>query len=289
MVSFSQRKGIKPVRTEIQRESMDDDLRTELWNVLEKNYWSISAEFGYKNIPKSDDLFSLCENIWCNHLKLLLDDLYNFGDDISWDKFHKKIKEHFFKYEWNEVYDFIEFVVQNYQSDSVNEKFMKLCNEVLEKELSAYRFVDDKIVEITSKQEILEIESALQIPISPIQEHLNRALELFADKTNPDYRNSIKESISAVESLCKRITGNDKATLGDALKEIDKLKIGLHPALKKAFDSIYGYTSNADGIRHSLTDEPNLYSEDARFMLVTCSAFINYLSAKASKAGINLQ
>jgi len=144
-------------------------------------------------------------------------------------------------------------------------------------------------VEITSKEEILEIESALQTPISPVKEHLNRALVLFADRTNPDYRNSIKESISAVESLCKLITGNAKATLGDALKEIDKLNVGLHPALKDAFSKLYGYTNDADGIRHGLTDEPNLYSEDARFMLIACSAFINYLSAKASKAGINLQ
>ncbi len=65
-------------------------------------------------------------------------------------------------------------------------------------------------------------------------------------------------------------------------------KVELHPALKKAFDSLYGYTSDADGIRHALLDEPNLDSEDAKFMLVSCSAFINYLISKSSKAGIKL-
>ena len=97
----------------------------------------------------------------------------------------------------------------------------------------------------------------------------------------------MKESISAVEAICKLITGDPKATLGKALKEIEN-KVELRPALKKAFVNLYGYSSNEKGIRHSLLDEPNLDSEDARFMLVSCSAFINYLILKSSKVGIEL-
>jgi hypothetical protein len=40
----------------------------------------------------------------------------------------------------------------------------------------------------------------------------------MTDREQPDYRNSIKESISAIESLCRKITGNDKGTLGLVLK-----------------------------------------------------------------------
>lgn len=63
-------------------------------------------------------------------------------------------------------------------------------------------------------------------------------------------------------------------------------KIAIHPALKKGFSNIYGYTSDASGIRHALLDEPNLDFENAKYMLVSCSAFINYLASKAAKAGI---
>ena len=35
-------------------------------------------------------------------------------------------------------------------------------------------------------------------------------------------------------------------------------------------------------------DEPNLYVEDAKFMLVSCSAFVNYTIVKAQKAGIKV-
>jgi hypothetical protein len=64
--------------------------------------------------------------------------------------------------------------------------------------------------------------------------------------------------------------------------------IPMHPSLKSAFQNLYGYTSDANGIRHALLEEANLDFEDAKFMLVSCSAFVNYLVAKASKAGIGL-
>ena len=38
-----------------------------------------------------------------------------------------------------------------------------------------------------------------------------------------------------------------------------------------------------------MMDETNLSQEDARFMLVSCSAFTNYLIVKADKAGIDLR
>jgi hypothetical protein len=112
-------------------------------------------------------------------------------------------------------------------------------------------------------------------------------LTKISDRKNPDYRNSIKESISAIESVAKIISNNSKDSLGGALDKI-KGKIKLHAALEKVFKQIYGYTSDSDGIRHALTEETNCDFEDAKYMLVSCSAFINYLVVKADKAGIKL-
>ena len=127
----------------------------------------------------------------------------------------------------------------------------------------------------------------METPLKPVRVHLEKSLELLSDRKSPDYRNSIKESISAVEAICRLITKDKKATLGQALKEVET-KVGLHGALKNAFSNLYGYTSSADGIRHALLDEPKLSFEDAKFMLVSCSAFINYLISKAEKAKIKL-
>ena len=88
-----------------------------------------------------------------------------------------------------------------------------------------------------------------------------------------------------MESICRIIVGNDKPTLGDALKAIEKKGFPVHPALKEAFNKLYGYTSDEGGIRHAegLT-ESDVSFEEAKFMLVSCSAFVNYLLAKMAKS-----
>ena len=155
-------------------------------------------------------------------------------------------------------------------------------DKFLRREMSAYRFVDGVLVEINSKEEVIEIQTALSNTnkYDSVQTHIKRAIELFSDRKKPDYRNSIKESISAVESLSKIIIGDDKTTLGQALKVIEK-EHKIPGSLKTAFSALYGYTSDEGGIRHNLLEKGmKVEIEEARFMLVTCSAFINYLIAK---------
>ena len=278
---FSQRKGFKPVKSVIQTDSMDDDLRNSLWNALTLNYWDNIKRNSITYYPLMKHFI---KKLWVNHFKQPLDTLSDYWSDI-----YKEIRNRFYSYRWYEVYDFIEFTVDNYPYKDDNQKFMILCNSFLERELSAYRFVGGKITQITSQEEISEIEEALNIskPFKTVSIHIKRALALFADKKSPDYRNSIKESISAVEAVCKLIVKKESPSLGQALKILES-EIGVHPALKKAFNNLYGYTSNDKGIRHALLEEAELYPEDAKFMLISCSAFVNYLISKISKAKIKI-
>lgn len=288
MELFSQRKGIKPIKSFMQVDSMDDDLRNGLWDNVTICYWDkVKDELSfnaYLQLDLNKPIVRLIKFLWHKYFKEPIDTI-----NSEWHITYEKIREYYFKSAWYEVYDFIEFITNNYLNESVNNNFMELCNSVLERELSAYRFVGGKIAQMTSEEEINEIEEALQSTesLKPVSIHLTTSLNLLSDRKSPDYRNSIKESISAVEAICNLMAKNKKVSLGDALKEIEK-RVTLHPALKKAFDSLYGYTSDAEGIRHALLDEPSLDFEDAKFMLVSCSAFINYLITKSSKTGIRL-
>ena len=143
----------------------------------------------------------------------------------------------------------------------------------------AYRIVGKEVVEITSQNEIAEIEEAL-LQTSNIKSHLSEALKLLSNRPNPDYRNSIKESISAVEALCREITGEN--TLGPALKALDKKGLAIPTFLKSGFEKLYYYTNDSKtGIRHALMDASDAPSfEEAKFMLVACSAFVNYIQGK---------
>lgn len=283
MELFSRREGLKPIKSITQVDYMDSELRNGLWNALYSHYWSRMRNETF--LSHDDGIELLVSRIWCDYFKLPVDTI-----DNHWTSVYDEIRSYFFNCPWYEVYDFVEFVANSYYQTSANEDFIEECNEILKRELSGYRFIGGEITPITAEEEIAEIKEALQskTPLEPVIIHLQSALELFSDRKSPDYRNSIKESISAVEAICNLIAGKDKATLGEALKRIID-KVELHPALQKSFSNLYGYTSDADGIRHSLLDEPNLDFEDAKFMLVSCSAFINYLKVKASKAGVDLE
>lgn len=276
---FSQRAGIAPVRSLLQTDSVDQALRNRLWNVLQRLVWDThrSNSSYYTHLTSNSNIYGLIRAYWSDYFVQPIDQI---PDDIT--QAVGELRDYFFECEWFELYDFIEFTVLHMPEHK--DRFIDLCNQALTKELSAYRFVDDKIVRTTSEVEINSIEQAIQNPHAGAgsTEHLRTAMKLLSDRTNPDYRNSIKESISAVESVVQIITGDQSATLGEALKKIPKIS-SAHPALSKAFSALYGYTSSADGIRHALLDEESSVDfSDAMFMLVACSAFVSYLLEKTS-------
>lgn len=286
-MKFSQRLGITPVEKILQIDSIDEELKNSLWSVLTAFYWEkfdrpkwdMGSRVDY--ISRSN-IGSLFQALWLYYFKKPIDTIpTHFYDDRGGLRI---LRQYFFSAEWFEVYDFIEFVAAH-GPEQQKDMFVSVCNSFLERENSAYRFVNGKIAEISSSEEISEIENAISksTPFYGVKQHLKAAITMLSDRSNPDYRNSIKESISAVESLCKTVSGDEKATLGAALKVLEKKGL-MHPALKSAFSSLYGYTNDTDGIRHALMAESNLTSADARFMLISCSAFINYIIAATSDA-----
>ena len=285
MSLFSQRKGIKPLKKEFQREAIDDELKNRLWSALKIIVWDqYLGDKAYSVTIKQVEL--LLDKLWLHYFKFPLDTRPSFGGSYyNQNNSYTIIREFFFKAEWHEVYDFIEFVIKNIPQELANE-LRDFCNNLMEDENAAYRILEYEIVEITDKTEIEAIENALGLSIKPVTNHFTRALELLAQKKEPDYRNSIKESISAVEACCQYIVGDAKATLGDVLKKINTSSI-IHPALEKGFSAIYGYTSDSGGIRHALIDGGQTPSYAvAKFMLVACSGFVNFLLTKSVEAGI---
>ena len=107
--------------------------------------------------------------------------------------------------------------------------------------------------------------------------HLRQASECI---NQGDYPSAVRESIHAVESAARQIDPDAK-TLGPALTSLEKAG-GLHPALKRAFSNLYGYTSDEQGIRHALIDSPqaNVGQDEAVFMLGACASFGSYLARK---------
>mgnify|MGYP000999380624 CR=1 FL=1 len=276
---FSERYGYKPIREIIQKESMDDDLKNGLWNVLHSYIWN-RIEHGRNQslLTNNTNINSLVKTNWANLFKLPIDTIPLYTKDSL-----KLIREYFFKCEWHKIYSLIEETIEHYPYQRVSNKdsFIDALNNILELENSAYRLINNAITPITSEQEIQSIEGALKNTnqYSGVQQHLNQALKLMSDRTNPNYSKSMHDSISAVEGLAKILLEDDSITLGKAIPKL-RTKYSLHPVLMESLNKLYGYTSDEDGIRHGSPNPSTMSYIDAKFMLVACTNFINYLIEK---------
>ncbi len=278
MKRFSQRIGAVETPSVIQLETMSDALRNSIWNFIVSLF--SEGESGWWTIAESSSQF---------FFKLPVDELpdYNYRRQ-EW------LKARIFEMHWYEVYDYVEFVVEWYPRSRVRQTYRKdqlhkVFNRIFEEELSGYRFVGEELVPLSSPAEVAAIEQALSTTSSAglagAHAHLASALRLLAKRPDPDYHNSIKESISAVEALAKQLGTPSSQGLAGALTELGK-KVPIHGALRAGLLSLYGYTSDEGGIRHAMLEEPNVGYDDAKYMAVACSAFVNFLAAKAEAAGI---
>jgi hypothetical protein len=285
MMLFSRRTGLRPAQKALQVDGIDDELRKALWSMffelVLKGFEPASRYYPARGDEiRGSNLESLFFAYWF--------DLYEEPTDTIPERIERGVtivRDQFFRGDYGHVYDFLEVTLQHTDK---HDELQGVWNAILERHNSAYRLVDGTAAKITSDVEIAAIETALDVKLRGVRTHLHSALAKLADRKTPDYRNSVKESISAVESLAQSVTGNSSATLGDALKILAPA-LGLHGAFRDALSKLYGFTSDADGIRHAILDDPNVTYGDAMFMLVVCSAFVNYLISNAAEGKITFR
>lgn len=282
---FSERRGLKPARLEVARDCVDDDTRIALWNLLYLVFMERTEKVAVRDILTNADHWVLFwRRVWMHVLGRKLTEL-----PYNWSRYQTELHDWYFAAKWYEILDLLEHIAREDSAPVDIGEYVSLVNDTLEEYVSAFRIIGDTIAEITSEEERASVQDAVDASPSPVQAHLKRALELLSDREQPDYRNSIKESISAVESMCRILSGDTNATLGKALRRLKDGGVKLHPALENAWSGIYGFTSDADGVRHSMMQESGLTQSDARYMLVSCSAFVNHLSELARYAGVELR
>lgn len=301
-IPFSRRNGITSLP---EKETVKDFPNYILAAIRNQSY-----EF-FKNVLHDlymnhvEDFIAIKKHIWCYYFNSDLQELcHDRSNDINFilewiaDSLDNVRLQWFHKLDILELYIKLlnDLLIQNVK-DFEKEKFHRAqaefhkwignLNDEFARLHYAYRIVNLQIVEITSPIEIEAVEAAINEGKDSVSTHLMAALQHYSDKINPNYRNSIKESISAVEVICREITGKD--TLGAALNELEKKGIAFNSQLKTGFNNLYNYTNNKDtGIRHALMEDSHLPEQkEALFMLVSCSAFINYLRAIKTKIDSN--
>lgn len=288
MGSFSERYGyVKPVEV-LHRDMVEPELANSLcscYDMLSRGFNRLTA--------KLEDYEELEKYLWVDFLHKRHDDFYHFGygnNEVVATTFIQDPSVPWFR-KFDMIEKTLEYLDKAYintprgtdrQFQQVIVAFVRNLNHFFKDLNYGYRIVDNLVVPVSSDEEVEAVKAAINSSKDNVRVHLHSALELYSKRPDADYRNSIKESISAIEAFCREQTG--ESTLGPALKKLGDKGVVIPKMLTVAFEKLYAYTNQSDnGIRHALMDDDGIYvpgQEEAMFMLVSCSAFLNYLYSK---------
>ena len=280
--SFSQRYGYEPLPEPMRLEEISNDLRREIWNavrevLLEKSHRG--SGYYYFQAPGS----RFVERVLGANTKTSEDEIPTGHDQVC-----ANLKNSVLNPQFNQVLDLIEIMVND---RDITENFGKRMSNSFEQYAAAY-WLDTsqqpyRFVPRSSKEQ----GEATQQAIETIREnnlegaaaHLRQATEHINAR---QYGDSITDSIHAVESVARAIDPKASKTLGPALDSLEKGGLLKHAALKAAFKKLYGYTSDEQGIRHSLLDQDSaaVGLDEAMFMFGACASFAAYLAEKHRQA-----
>ena len=224
------------------------------------------------------------------------------GFHVEWRKVPMDLHVHFFKLPANKFDGKPPYTKQRLegfiQSADIGELFNlveffvrhPLCSVELKRELAvafvtaraAYRVFDNQhIAAIGTDEQAAAFERAIaEAEAKNSTAARKQLIEAGVALRKQDWAGCVRESIHAVEAMAVSLApGTD--TLGKALGALEKCG-HLHGSLKAAFGSLYGYSSDEEGVRHALLfkDKAQVDEADALFMLGACASFVSYLLAR---------
>lgn len=87
--------------------------------------------------------------------------------------------------------------------------------------------------------------------LSAARTHYNKALEFFRNATKPDYANTVKEAVSAVEAVAQVLFSSEGTNLDDIIRRIEGSNEGQLPKpIVKTFSGLYGFRNSGKGVAH---------------------------------------
>lgn len=272
-VTFEQAEGLESlVQGPYQLKVISQHTRSLLWALVHSQ---ISAHINYSGTVNQPWLTAL-QVYWVDRLHKPVDEFDPYKGDVV-----KLVKNIILNDTYDKVLGFIQYILR-FNRDGFSE-LSKAIASAMDKSASGYALIlkpQPTFIPRSTEEEVASLKRAFndvqRVKLTGAQKHLQQAAEYL---TVEKWAASVRESIHAVESVAKVISGKEGADLGAALKMIDR-KSPLHTALKDALIKLYGYTSDEKGVRHALIDESQVRAEDAQFMLSACAAFVSYLLSK---------
>lgn len=189
---------------------------------------------------------------------------------MSWADETKQI---LFRLEWDRVFDFCERLyghlanaVTSYDNDSEEMREIAARSEVqvyIASELQRLFLEESFGFEFSSgvvrrrgrrhtADQVSRAELVLGDPrLAKARTHYNKALRFFRAVSEPDYENTVKEAVCAVEATARVLFPSAGKTLDDIRKSITGNKPGELPhPISKTFEGLYAFRGGGQGVSH---------------------------------------
>lgn len=268
-LTFGQSIGVTPMPSQLAPREISTELSAHLFAAFYYDMNLQKENHGWEDHLRSD--WRVIMNTWfIFKMHLPADEVSTTVEDNI-----RYVKSLLYSQDYVKVFDFAQFVCR---SEKCPPSIRSNVGKALVDCRSAYRLIDKTIIPITSEADATSVQEAFKVAeLNPAQgprTHMKAAAEAL---TEGDWAGSVRESISAVESAAI-VVEPAADTLGKALATLER-KRRLHGGLKQAFGALYGYTSDADGVRHALVleNKADVNEADAMFMFGACTAFVSYL------------
>jgi hypothetical protein len=144
------------------------------------------------------------------------------------------------------------------------------------------RFSIDNVVPQETKRLVDTLTELMKNRFDPALRQFNKARKFLYEDTPPDYLNSVKESVGAVEAVARDILNQPDKTLAQLITVLKDRYLG-HPAMAKILDGIYAVRGDEPGVAHGSHKASSLGHADAEFLLNMCASIIIYLVRKSKR------
>lgn len=279
-LSFSQAQGYEEIPGPLRLEELPNDARTGIWNLLFDHIHRSKTTGGLDELDGGPWIRGAWEEILrAKHRH------FEHRPVDDWDprfsRIRRDLREYIEKQPFNQVFDLIQFVLRQRVCPP---GFAAQMRDLFTRCRLAYAIdpgPPPTIVPAATPEEGSTVVDALQTlrhaGLDGSAAHLRAASERI---NASDWAGSVRESIHAVESVARQLDPKAERTLAKALDSLEKRgTLTLHPALENALITLYGYTSDEQGIRHAQFDrtDAQVGRDEAVFMLGACAAFASYL------------
>jgi len=274
---YKQRYGFEDLPEPMKLGQLSSDIRRKMWNLVRQFLYYCSHNAPLGRAFTRDGRRSM-ERIIGEFKKIPEDQVHTEFFDVQ-----NQMKYWLIQYPAEDVVGLVELLVRDSLLSADPERVSQI-EKLLETHRAPYRLdLSAKpycICHRTSREE----SDATMISLSNLKEHgfgpaLSHLRQATIHINDGQFSDAVHDSISAVESVARSIEPDAK-TLEPALKKLQSDGVIKHSALKNALSSLYGYTSDKQGLRHALIykDAADVGLPEALFFYNACAAFAGYLA-----------